>query len=109
MLPTGLRERLVQRVAFGQQLPGEDPGDALFCFTGLDRLGCVQLIKAAARMGLDIAERLVLAGKIRKHPRKQRMLLNVSQISGVINVLIGKHGASSSGICCAAEEGAAAG
>ena len=84
----GLGNRLCQRMILRQQSVIQKAADACLGLSRLDRLRRVQLIEPAPRVGLQIAERLILLGEIGQHPRQQRVFLNVRQISGVIDMLI---------------------
>ena len=71
-----------------------DPRDPRRRLAGFHRLVRGQVVKRPPRMGFDIGQRLVLAGQIIQRDRQKRVLLNVCQISGVIDVLVGQHWAA---------------
>ena len=95
----GIGARSKHGAAFGQPLDvrviGGKPTfgeiDARLRLAGFQRLVRSQIIKPPPGMGFDIAERFVLLGQVLQHPRQKCVLLHIGQISGVIDVLIGKH------------------
>jgi hypothetical protein len=57
----------------------------------LGGLGAVQIVKPTPGMGFDIRQRLVLLRQIVQRPCQQRVLLDIGQISGGIDMLIRQH------------------
>ena len=97
----GLREAAGIGVIGGKPAPRLGPQDAAGGLAGLARLGGVERIEAAPGVGFEVAERLVLARQVIEHHRQQRVLVHVGEVSGMVKVLVGKHGVSR---CCAASE-----
>ena len=58
---------------------------------GLRGFGGGEVIEAAPRVRLDIAERFVLLGEIGQHPRQQAVLVHIREVSGVVEMLVGQH------------------
>ena len=78
-------------VVLGKQRLGQT--DARRRLTRLDRRFGGKVIDPAPGVGLDIAERLFLAGQVVQHPGQHRVLVDIGQVPGVVEVLIGQHGA----------------
>ena len=51
-----------------------------------------QVVQSATGVGFDVAERFVLLRQVVEHPRQYRMFLDISEVPGVVDVLIGQHG-----------------
>ena len=72
--------------------PVRNAGNSRCRLSGFDRLGGVQLVQAATRMGFQIGQRFVFGHQIGQHPGQQGMLVNIGQIPGMIDMLVRQHG-----------------
>ena len=72
--------------------------------SGLEGLRGVKPVQAPSRVRLDIRERFVLLRQIVQNPRQKRMLVDVGQVPGVIDVLVGQHSTGVAGLLRAGKQ-----